>query len=229
MYRLRVLFFFILISNCVMSQTKDTIIYVYDPMCGWCYGFSGHIRKAADTYAKDFEFEIISGGMVIGEREGPIGDFADYILGAYPRVEEYSGAKFGEPYLNQLKDKSLYSSSMVPSVALEVFKSFKPQEAIQFAAEMQKAYFSEGLDLRSDAVYQKLAKQFGIDETEFLKRLHSIEYKALAEKGFQQSAQLGVQGYPAVLAIKNGKYYALTRGFTTYDELAKLFEKLKTL
>jgi putative protein-disulfide isomerase len=69
-------------------QAKDTIFYVFDPMCGWCFGFSGVIKQAAKDYQNDFEFVAISGGMVVGEREGPIGDFADYILGAYKRVEE---------------------------------------------------------------------------------------------------------------------------------------------
>lgn len=210
-------------------MVKDTVIYVFDPMCGWCYGFSEIIKQAATEYQSDFDFQIISGGMVVGEREGPIGDFADYILGAYKRVEEYSGQTFGEPYLAQLRTKELYSSSVIPSIALEVFKSYFPDMAINFAHEMQRAYFYDGLDLRLDEVYLELIKPYGIPEEEFLQRLHSLEYKNLALAGFQQSAHLGVSGYPAVLAIHSGKYYSLANGFTPYQNLKEVFQKLKSL
>jgi putative protein-disulfide isomerase len=226
--RKAVIILFILFSS-YMTQAKDSIIYVFDPMCGWCYGFSDIIKNASVKYANDFHFTILSGGMVVGEREGPIGDFADYILGAYPRVEEYSGVKFGEPYLAKLRDKSLYSSSVIPSIAIEVFKSYHPMQAISFASEVQKAYFFKGEDLRSDAVYEALAIKFGINPQEFLLKLHSEEFKKKAFDGYAESHQFGVQGYPAVLAIKNGKYYALTRGFTDEKSLTEMLEKLKSM
>jgi putative protein-disulfide isomerase len=84
-------------------MNKDRIIYVFDPMCGWCFGFGKVMTEFEATYKDSIDFDVISGGMVVGEREGPVGDFADYILGAYTRVEEYSGMKFGQPYLDQLK------------------------------------------------------------------------------------------------------------------------------
>jgi putative protein-disulfide isomerase len=218
---------FLLIS--FSMQAKDSILYVFDPMCGWCYGFSNIIKQASQEYQDDFEFTILSGGMVVGEREGPIGDFADYILSAYKRVEELSGATFGEPYLNQLKTKSIHTSSVIPSIALEVFKSYQPQLAISFASDLQKAYYLEGLDLRQDSVYIGLIQKYNLPEKEFLEKLHSEEFKEKAFAGFQESAQLGVQGYPAVIGIKDGKYYMLSNGFTDYKNLTSLFEKLKSL
>lgn len=219
---------FLLLLSFTM-QAKDTIIYVFDPMCGWCYGFSNVIKKLSTEYQAEFDFKVISGGMVVGEREGEIGDFADYILDAYHNVEKSSGIKFGEPYLKQLRTKKLHTSSVIPSIAIEVFKTFHPMQAIAFASDVQRAYYFDGLDLRSDQVYKDLIKPYGINETEFLTMLHSQEYKQKAFDGFQESAGLGVNGYPAVLAIHNGKYYALTRGFTNYDQLKGAFEKLKSL
>ncbi|MBC7384309.1 MAG: DsbA family protein [Bacteroidia bacterium] len=210
-------------------QAKTKIIYVFDPMCGWCYGFSAVIQKAAQKYAGEFDFEIISGGMVVGEREGPVGDFADYILSAYKRVEEASGVIFGEAYLAQLKTKQLYSSSVKPAIAIEVFKNFHPLQAITFAAALQKAYFMDGLDLSKDEVYKALIKPYGINETIFLKSLNDDAMRKKTYDGFKQAANLGVNGYPAVMAFKNGKYYALTNGFTDYETLEKSLEKIKNL
>ena len=129
---------------------KPKIIYIYDPLCGWCYGFSPVIRKLEQEYSESIDFDILSGGMVIGDREGLIGDKADYILSVIPRLEEYTGVTMGEAYKTKLKDKSLYQSSMKPCIALEVFKSFNTKDAITFASDLQKAQYVEGDDLQQN-------------------------------------------------------------------------------
>lgn len=212
-----------------MNTQKPKIIYVFDPMCGWCYGFSKVMDKFVTAYKDSFGFDIISGGMVVGEREGPVGDFADYILGAYKRVEEYSGIKFGEPYLAQLKTKQLWSSSMTPAIAIETFKQFKPEEAVFFATLVQHAYFFEGKDLRNEQVYTELIKKYGIDEKSFVEKMRSAEMKQAAESGFQQSSAFGVSGFPCVIMENKGKYYALTRGFTDFETLKQTALKAASL
>ena len=81
-------------------------------------------------------------------------DFADYILGAYKKVEEYSGMKYGQPYLDQLKTKTLWSSSVKPSIALETFKAFNTKDVVAFSHAIQLAYFVDGKDLRDEEVYK---------------------------------------------------------------------------
>lgn len=195
------------------------IIYVFDPMCGWCFGF-GKVMSAFHAQHKDsFEFDVLSGGMVVGEREGPVGDFADYILGAYKRVEEYSGMKFGQPYLDQLKTKTLWTSSVKPAIAIETFKTFNTKDVVAFSHEVQQAHFIDGKDLRDEEVYKQLIKPYGINETDFLKALNNDTLRKQTFDGFQQSANWGITGYPAVLMEFNGKYYAIAKGFTDLETL----------
>src|SRR5574343_503877 len=123
-------------SVVTINMTKEKIIYVYDPMCGWCFGFGKVMGEFFEEYKDSFEFDVMSGGMVVGAREGEVGDFADYILGAYKRVEDYSGMTFGEPYLAQLRTKKLWVSSVKPSIALEVFKSFNTKDVVHFSHDL---------------------------------------------------------------------------------------------
>ena len=68
-------------------MNKPRIIYFFDTLCGWCYGFSPVIKQIADKYGDEFDFEVISGGMMMGERVQPASVMADYILNAYKTVE----------------------------------------------------------------------------------------------------------------------------------------------
>ena len=61
---------------------KPTFFYVYDALCGWCYGFSPVMQNVAAKYDDRLNFEVISGGMVTGPRVGPIGQVAPYIKSA---------------------------------------------------------------------------------------------------------------------------------------------------
>ncbi len=216
------------ISNPIPHKMeKEKIIYVYDPMCGWCFGFGKVMEQFFEEYKDTFDFDVISGGMNVGEREGEVGDFADYILGAYTRVEEYSGMKFGESYLAQLRTKKLWLSSVKPSIALEVFKSFNKKDVVHFSHQIQKAFFINGTDLREDNVYKDLIKPYQIPEKEFIEKLKSEEFRKSATDGFQTAANWGVTGYPMVIYIHNNTYYAIAKGFTDLKTLKETLKKVQ--
>ena len=37
---------------------KETIIYIFDPLCGWCYGFSGTIVDLFNKRKDEFRDKI---------------------------------------------------------------------------------------------------------------------------------------------------------------------------
>ena len=78
------------------------IIYVYDALCGWCYGFSPVMEQFYRKQHDAVDFEVISGGMITGSRMGPIGEVAPYIRWAYKEVEEKTRVTFGEAFLKQV-------------------------------------------------------------------------------------------------------------------------------
>ena len=107
----------------IKNADKIKLIYVYDALCGWCYGFSPVIDQFAKKYKNDLTFEVISGGMVTGGRIGSIGEVAGYISWAYKDVENATGIKFGNNFLNKtLKDGKAIFTSIPPAIAMSVFK-----------------------------------------------------------------------------------------------------------
>ena len=108
----------------IKNANKIKLIYVYDALCGWCYGFSSVINQFAEKYENDLIFEVISGGMVTGGRIGPIGEVVGYISWAYKDVENATGIKFGNNFLNKtLKDGKAIFTSIPPAITSKI-KSF---------------------------------------------------------------------------------------------------------
>jgi putative protein-disulfide isomerase len=202
---------------------KPLLIYCYDAYCGWCYGFSPVMKKIAAEYEETLDIDVLSGGMVLPEKPVHIGTTANYILGAYQRVEEMSGVKFGEEYLWHLRnpeESDWYPHSEKPAIALCVFKEFYPERAVEFAADLQYALHYEGRDLTDNEAYRHLLEKYSIQDELFYSRLASEEYKDKAKYEFSLVQQLQVTGFPAVL-LQTGelKFHLLARGFTDFDTL----------
>lgn len=202
---------------------NPTLIYCYDAYCGWCYGFSEVIKKVYSEYKNKLEFEVLSGGMILPEEPVAIGATAKYIEGAYKRVEEITGARFGEDYLWHIKhpDQSdWFPNSEKPAIALCVFKEYFPEQQISFAADMQYALHFEGRDLTDDEAYRLLLEKYNIDAEDFYEKLHDEEYKEQAYYEFALCKQLNVTGFPAVfLQIGDLKFYHLAQGYTPFESL----------
>jgi putative protein-disulfide isomerase len=202
---------------------KPTLIYCYDAYCGWCYGFSEVIKKIYSEYKTAFEFEVLSGGMILPEEPVSIGATAKYIESGYKRVEEITGVKFGEDYLWHIKhpeQSDWFPNSEKPAIALCVFKEFLPEQQVSFAADLQYALHFEGRDLTDDESYRLLLEKYNIDAGDFYGRLHEEEYKEQAYYEFALCKQLNVDGFPAVF-IQTGetKFYHIAQGYTPFESL----------
>ncbi len=200
-----------------------TLIYCYDAYCGWCYGFSEVMKKINSEYKNKLEFEVLSGGMILPEEPVAIGATAKYIEGAYQRVEEITGAKFGEDYLWHIRhpDQSdWFPNSEKPAIALCVFKDYYPEQQVSFAADLQYALHFEGRDLTDDEAYRLLLDKYNIPAEEFYEKLADEEYKEQANYEFALCKQLNVTGFPAVfIQLSETKFYMIAKGYTDYEAL----------
>ena len=158
-------------------MSRPTLLYVYDALCGWCYGFGPVMQRVAETYADTFDFEVLSGGMVRGDRIGPIGEVAGYISHAYKQVEERSGVTFGDAFLNgTMAEGTALFTSIPPSRALTAFKATQPADAdgteqVAFAHALQRAVYYDGLPPAEPSTYARIATDFGLDGNAFAAQL----------------------------------------------------------
>ncbi|MDP4148133.1 MAG: DsbA family protein [Bacteroidota bacterium] len=202
---------------------SPTIYYCYDAWCGWCYGFSPVINRLFDEFRRRLAFEVLSGGMILPDVPRPIGVMAPFIQKNYKAVEERTGIRFGEDWLWHIMnpdESDWFPGSEKPAIALCVFKDYRHELAIPFAADLQRALHADGRDLGDDEAYRHLLDKYAIPHPEFYEKLHSEEYREKAYYEFALVKQLQVTGFPTVLLqVSDSRFYLLTRGFTEYENL----------
>ncbi|TVR79046.1 MAG: DsbA family protein [Chitinophagaceae bacterium] len=216
-------------NTLIEKKDKMNLIYVYDALCGWCYGFSPVITKIHQKYKADFSFEVISGGMVTGDRVGPIGEVAPYISNAYKAVEDAAGVEFGKAFLvDILEEGSTRFSSFEPALAMTVFKEKFPEKAVEFSARLNKAIYYDGVQPADLESYIPIAAELGYRERSFRRALEDEEYKTKTYLDFQKSGSLEVRGFPTVFLEINGERHRVSVGYVSYEELEQRIQKILT-
>lgn len=203
-----------------MQTTKPKIIYVYDALCGWCYGFSPVIRQLYQSYGDQANFDVLSGGMMTGPRVKPISESMGYIEQAYKVVEDHTGVRFGDAYLtNLLRPGTYVSDSEKPGMAMTLFKALLPGRAVEFAGTLQTALYHDGIDLNVDAVYGPLVEPYDIDPDEFVAHVSDSVIKEQTWAEFNLVSQYGINGFPSVIVDNGNQLFLVARGYLPYDAL----------
>jgi putative protein-disulfide isomerase len=202
-----------------------TLLYVYDALCGWCYGFSPVIRALYDKHtasdsAMPITFTVLSGGMMTGNRVRPVAESMGYIEQAYKIVEDRTGVRFGNNYLNNLLRPGTYiSDSQPPGQAMTLFKQHLPNRAIEFAGTLQTALYFDGIDLNVAQNYGPLVEQYGLNPADFVAHLNSKAIVEATLHEFEQVATWGIGGFPTVILDTGTQLLLVARGYCSLEEL----------
>lgn len=207
-----------------MSKLK--VVYFYDALCGWCYGFSPVMQRVYEEYRDSLDFSVVSGGMIVGEREGPVGEVAGYIAWGYKEVESTTGVKFGERFLDGiLKPGTALFSSIPAALALSAHRDRFPETSMEFASTLQKAVYFDGIRSGVLKDFIPYAEQFGWDGQEFIQKMESEEMQQTALGDFAITQEWQVQGFPTVFLLSEDTAYMLTNGYIPYETIKDRLER----
>ncbi len=198
-----------------MPTDRDDLqlLYVFDALCGWCYGFNPTLEAFAKTH--DAQVKVISGGMIRGERRGPIGEVAGYIKHAYKDVEQMTGVKFGRGFIDgPLEAGDMYMTSEPPAALLAWVREQAPDRQLEGAHAVQHGIYHEGHGPNTSALGTYVAAQLGLDADAAIAAMTDRNYALLAEQDFATSTQLGVRGFPALFVAQSDGFVAIANGFT---------------
>ena len=204
-----------------LTPDLPELLYLFDPLCGWCYGMSPVIQRVRQEFAGRIEVSVLCGGMVTGEQVGPIRDDWGYISGALQQVERVTGVQFGAAFRALGEEGSRVQDSEPPSWAISAFRHFSQPDTVRFAHDVQMAYFRDGADLNEPQTYLPLATAYGVDGAAFLHRLTLPETAQATRQEFAAVAKTGVQGFPTAILRVGGQGYVLARGYQPYEAFAE--------
>lgn len=205
------------------------LIYIMDPLCGWCYGNSINTQKLFEKYKDKIDFEVLPAGMWTGENARKQSkQMAQFIRKHDPQVQQTTGTEFGKDYFEFIENENIILDSEVPSRAIVVVKKLSASQIVPFTIEIQKARYWYGKDLNKDETYLTICEKLGLDKTEFLKFFYSDSIKKETQETFNLARQYA-SSYPTLLAEKEGEIYILEQGYASFETIAKQIDQLYLL
>ncbi len=176
--------------------------YIYDPLCGWCYGSAPLLAAARE---EGFEIALHAGGMMMGPNRQPASALRQFVLAHDARMSQMTGQPIGAAYRDVfLNDPTAMFDSEPPIVA--ILAAEESGKGLRMLERIQLARFVEGRHTARPAVLRELAEELRIADFDAgyqrwsgAKTMEHIEAsRALLHK-------VGGQGFPTFVPEADGK------------------------
>lgn len=188
------------------------IIYLFDPLCGWCYGAGAGIARLLSEPGITVIMQPV--GLFAGAGARPMDPgFASYIVKADERITAMTGQPFSDAYRqNVLFGGTQKIDSGPATLALTAVHVTEPEKVGDALKAIQAARYADGRDITSLAVLTEILTEAGLEAA--ATRLASPDkdletaMQEWVSKGMALMQAMGAQGVPAVQLItpSGGRY-----------------------
>jgi putative protein-disulfide isomerase len=195
------------------------LLYVMDPMCSWCWGFAPVLESLAEqAAAAGVGLQLVLGGL---RRDGVAVDAAARVryLGYWQAVNASTGQLFN--FDAGLPDGLVYDTEPACR-ALVTARSLAPELVWPLTQLIQQAFYTQGVDVTRASVLVELAERAGIPRIVFAEAFDSVDQRRATAADFSWVQDLGIAGFPTLLAERNGQLALLTNGYQALATLQPL-------
>jgi putative protein-disulfide isomerase len=142
---------------------RKTLYYVFDPLCGWCYGASATVSAAATAQV---DLRLLPSGLFSGSGARTMDDaFAAYAWVNDQRIRQLTGQPFSELYRTQvLADRRQRFDSGLATLALTAAALSAPDRERDVLQAIQQARYVDGRDVTRRETLAELLVAQGLAE-----------------------------------------------------------------
>lgn len=199
------------------------LIYVGDPMCSWCWGFSPVKQALVAACEGRAEPRLVTGGLRPFQTEPNDEARRQFLREHWIEI----GQRSGQPFTLDILERTDFVNDTEPSCRAAVtMRQMRGHLAgLQFFAAVQHAYFADNRDITQGDVLADVAGEAGADRDAFSALYESDAMKQATLDDFQFARSLGVTGFPTMVVNEGEQYAYLTVGYQELDQLGPVFDQ----
>lgn len=174
------------------------LTYLFDPLCGWCYGASPVIQALAAH--PGVQLEYLPTGLFSGAGARVLdASFAAYAWANDQRIASLTGLDFSPAYRSQVLDSgtSRFDSQAV-ALAVVAAGLIDPTQEGPMLKRLQHARYVEGRDTGEASVVAEIVWNSGISTAAPEPTLTAYQARLAAAAALMR--RFGLRGVPALLA-----------------------------
>lgn len=180
------------------------LTYLFDPLCGWCYGASPALGRLSAQ--EEFSVELVPTGLFAGAGAFPMNPgFAAHAWDADQRIAKLTGQRFTEAYRTKvLENPESRVDSGPATLALTAVRLTAPEREFEALKVIQQVRYVDGRDNGDPAVIADVLASLGLTAAAARfdapdDELQSANGARIAE-GAAEMRRFGARGVPTLIA-----------------------------
>lgn len=204
---------------------KTNITYIYDPLCGWCYGASPVVEKLVAL--PGYSVELAPSGFFTGEGARSMNaDFAAFAWANDQRILSSTGQPFSEKYRrNVLNGRTQTFDSGPATLALTAVAMTAPVRELEALGKIQKHRYVAGGDITDLQALSHVLRELDMHDAADRLAAPDDELVAASQQRIETTRELMDQfrasGVPVLIA-GSGEKRRIVRTSALFDSLEGL-------
>ena len=212
-------------------MTENSLVYVGDPMCSWCYGFGVPLLELLEQLP-GVPLAVVLGGLRAYNQEVMPDTLKNTLHHHWEEVTKRSGKPFGTGQF----DREGYIYDTEPACrAVVTIRTHAAEHTLAMYHAIQHAFYAMGRDITQTSVLadvwnelieSQILGDIRFSRSAFLEAFESDTIKTQTRKDFAMVQQWGIRGFPALIAVVNGEAQLVANGYMEADEMLQRVQQV---
>jgi len=183
-----------------LELVNNTLYYIHDPMCSWCWAFKPTWQKVLKELPSHINVNYLLGGLAPDSDLPMPLETQKYVQDNWIKIQKVvPGTEFNYDFwtLNEPR-RSTYLSCRAVIAA----KKQHPDFEVLMTEEIQKAYYLKALNPSNEDTLINIAQDIGLNEDLFKEDLKSSEVNDLLLNQIHTTKTMPINGFPSLVLVK---------------------------
>ena len=212
-------------------MTENSLVYVGDPMCSWCYGFGVPLHQLLEQLP-GVPLAVVLGGLRAYNQEVMPDALKSTLHHHWSEVTKRSGKPFGTGQFD--RDGYIYDTEPACRAVVTI-RTHAAEHTLAMYHAIQHAFYAEGRDITQTAVLadiwqalvdSKTTGDVDFSRGTFIDAFESDTIKTQTRNDFAMVQQWGIRGFPALIAVVNGEAQLVANGYMEAHEMLQRVQQV---
>ena len=183
-----------------MKLVNNTLYYIHDPMCSWCWAFRPTWLKVLKLLPSHINVSYLLGGLAPDSNLPMSLENQKYVKDNWIRIQKVvPGTEFNFDFwtLNEPRRSTYPSCRAVISA-----KKQHPNFEVLMTEGIQKAYYLKAQNPSNEDTLIKIARDIGLNEESFKEDLKSSEVNDHLLDQIHTTTTMPISGFPSLVLVK---------------------------
>ena len=183
-----------------MELVNNTLYYIHDPMCSWCWAFKPTWHKVLKELPSHINVNYLLGGLAPDSDLPMPLETQKYVQDNWIKIQKVvPGTEFNYDFwtLNEPR-RSTYLSCKAVIAA----KKQHPDFEVLMTEQIQKAYYLNALNPSNEDILINIARDIGLNEDLFKEDLKSSEVNDLLLDQIHTTKTMPISGFPSLVLVR---------------------------